>query len=43
MNRDASLASELGHEKADVAFRELLRGHSTCDVDVDPSRTFVPF
>ena len=31
-----SLASEHGHETADVAPRELLRGHSPCDVDEGP-------
>ena len=34
--RNASLTREPGHEKADVALRELLRRHSTCDVDVGP-------
>ena len=40
--RDASLTSEHGHEKANVALQELLRGHSTCDVDFGPSTTLAP-
>ena len=38
-----SLTSEHGHETADVAPRELLRGHSPCDVDEGPSSTLALF